>query len=124
MTLLGAFWDSSCIATGMNRTSSRVEVGKSGFLSISDIHLGVSVELEPGSLASSCVEAQNSDCLSSGSWGVKPLVELYLEHAAFSGGCNHGDSVPSCCDFILGLHSKRCPGIGTYLEWTGKSVSF
>ena len=23
-----------------------------------------------------------------------------------------------------GLHSKRCPGIGTYLEWTGKSVSF
>ena len=23
-----------------------------------------------------------------------------------------------------GLHSKRCPGIGTYLEWMGKSVSF
>ena len=23
-----------------------------------------------------------------------------------------------------GLHSKMCPGIGTYLEWTGKSVSF
>ena len=23
-----------------------------------------------------------------------------------------------------GLHSKRCPGIGTYLEWTGKTVSF
>ena len=23
-----------------------------------------------------------------------------------------------------GLHSKRCPGIGTFLEWTGKSVSF
>ena len=23
-----------------------------------------------------------------------------------------------------GLHLKRCPGIGTYLEWMGKSVSF
>ena len=23
-----------------------------------------------------------------------------------------------------GLHSKRCPGIRTYLEWTGKSVCF
>ena len=24
----------------------------------------------------------------------------------------------------LGLNLKRCPGIGTFLEWTGKSVSF
>ena len=24
----------------------------------------------------------------------------------------------------LGLHLKRCPGIRTYLEWTGKLVSF
>ena len=23
-----------------------------------------------------------------------------------------------------GLHSKRCPGIGTFLVWTGKSVYF
>ena len=85
-------------------------MGKSGFLSISDIHLGVSVELEPGSLASSCVEAQNSDCLSSGSWGVKPLVELYLEPAAFSRGCNWAVSALSCSDFILGVTFEEVPG--------------
>ena len=49
--------DSSCIAAGMNRASSQVEVGTSGFLSISDIDLRVSAELEEGSQASSCVEA-------------------------------------------------------------------
>ena len=41
----------------MNRASSRVEAGTSGFLSISDIDLGVSVELEQGSQALSYVEA-------------------------------------------------------------------
>ena len=49
----------------MNRASSRVEVETSGFLSISDIDLGVSVEFEQGSQALSFVEAWNSACLSS-----------------------------------------------------------
>ena len=84
------------------RASSRVEAGTSGFLSISDINLGVSVEFEQGSQASSCVEAWNSACLSSCEWGVRPLVELDLEPAAFSGGCNRGVSGPSYCDLILG----------------------
>ena len=57
----------------MNRASSRVEVGTSGYLSISDIDLGVCDELEHGSQASSCVEAWNSACLSSCSWGVNQL---------------------------------------------------
>jgi len=61
------------------------------------------VLLEHGSQASSCVEAQNSACLSSCSWGVRQLVKLHLESAALSGGCNHGVSAPSCCDFILGV---------------------
>ena len=51
---------------------SRVEAGISGFLSISDIDLGVSVELEQGNQDSSFVEARNSACLSGCSWGVRP----------------------------------------------------
>ena len=46
LALRGSFWDSSRITSGMNNASSRVEAGTSGFLSISDIDLGVSVELE------------------------------------------------------------------------------
>ena len=101
LALRGAARDSSPITGGMNRASSQVEPGTSGFLSISDIALGVSVELEQGSQASSCVEAWNSACLSSCSWVVRPLVKLYLEPAAFSRGCNQGVSAPSCFDFIL-----------------------
>ena len=86
--LRGAPRDSSHIAAGMNRASSLFEAGISGFLSISDINLGVSAELEQGSQASSCVEEWNSACLTSCSWGVRPLVELYLEAVAFSRGCN------------------------------------
>ena len=94
LVLRRAPWDYSHITAGMNRVSSRVEAGTSGFLSISDIHFRVSAELDQGSQASSCVEAQNSGCLSSCSWGVRPLVELYLEPAAFSGGCTRNDSAP------------------------------
>ena len=86
--LRGAPRDSSHIASGMNRASSLFEAGTSGVLSISDIDVGVSAELEQGSQASSCVEEWNSACLTSCSWGVRPLVELYLEAVAFSRGCN------------------------------------
>ena len=110
LALRGSPRDSSNIAAGMNPASSRVEAGTSGFLSISDIDLGVSAELEQGSQASSCVEARNSGCLSSCSWGVRPLVELYLEPAAFSGGCTQNDSAPSCCDFMLGVTFEEVPG--------------
>ena len=109
LPLLGAPWDSLCIAAGINRAPSQVEVGTSGFPSISDIDLEVSAELEQGSQASSCVEALNSACLSSCSWGVRPLVELYLEPATFSGGCNWGVSAPSCCDFILRVTFEEVP---------------
>ena len=88
LVLRGAHRDSSRITAGMNRASCRVEEGTSGFLSISDIGLGVPAELKQGSQASSSVEARNSTCLSSCSWGVRPLVDLYLEPATFSGGCN------------------------------------
>ena len=74
----GALRDSSPVAAGINRASSRVEARTSGFISISDIDLGVSVEFEQGRQALSCVETWNSDCLLSWEWGVKPLVELDL----------------------------------------------
>ena len=93
----------------MNRASSRVEAGTSGFLSISDIDLGVSVELQQGSQALSYVEAWNSTCLSGCSWGVKQLVEFYLEPVAFSRERNQGVSAPSCCDFSLGVTFQEVP---------------
>ena len=92
----------------MNRASSLFEAGISGFLSISDINLGVSVEFEQGSQASSCVETWNSACLSSCEWGVRPLVELDLEPAAFSGGGNV--SALSCCESILVVPFKSVQG--------------
>ena len=94
----------------MNRASSQIEVGTSGFLSNCDIERRVSAELEQGSQASSCVEAWNSVCLSSCSWGVRPLVEFYLEPVPFSGGCNWGVSALSCFDFILGVTFEEVPG--------------
>ena len=84
----------------MNRASYRVEAGTSGFLSISDFDRTVSAELEQESQASFCVKEWSSTCLWSSSRGDRPLVELYLEPAAFLGRCNLGVSAPSCCDFI------------------------
>ena len=68
------------------------------------------MELEQGNQASSCVEAWNSACLSSCSWGVRPLVELYLEPVAFSRRCSQGVSAPLCCDYILGVTFEEVPG--------------
>jgi len=85
LKLRGAPRDSLGITAGVNRASSPVEAGTSGFLFISDFDLRVSAELEQESQASSCVEEWNSACLSSCSWGDRPLVELYLEPAALSG---------------------------------------
>ena len=94
----------------MNRASTQVERGTSGFLSISDFDCMISVELEQQSQASSCVEEWNSACLSSCSRGDRPLVELYLEPVAFSRRCTWGVSAPSCCDFILRVTFVEMPG--------------
>ena len=61
--LRGAPRDSSRITAGMNRASSRVEAGTSAILSISDIHLEVSVEFEQGRQDSSYLQTLNSACL-------------------------------------------------------------
>ena len=58
------------------RASSRVEVGTSGFLSCSDMGLGVCMPFQTGSQVSTCVEAWNSAFLSSCQRGFRPLGEL------------------------------------------------
>ena len=61
--LRGAPRDSSRVTVGMNRASSRVEEGTSEILSISDIHLEVSVEFEQGRQDSSYLQTLNLACL-------------------------------------------------------------
>ena len=105
----GASRYSSGMAAGMNRASSRVEAGTSWFLSISDFNIRDSAELKQENQAPYCVEEWNSACLSHCLLGDRPLVELYLEPVAFSGRCNWGISVPSCCDFILRVTFEEVP---------------
>ena len=53
-----------------------------------------------------------SPCLSSCSWDGRPLVEMWVEPAGFSGRCT-GMSLPlRVVPSSTGLPSKRCPGIG------------
>ena len=100
-----------CLVHG-KRASSPVEAGTSGFLSISDSDHRVPADLGQESQASSWVEAWYSNCLWRCSRGDRPLVELYLNPAGFSGRCT-GVSVPlRVVASSTGLHSKRCPGIG------------
>ena len=56
-------------------TSSQVEVGTSGFLSSSDMDLGVPMEFQQGSQASSHVETWNSASLSRFQRGTRLPVE-------------------------------------------------
>ena len=107
----------------MNRASSRHEMGTSVFLSISDFDRRVSAELEQESKVLSCDEVGTplasrvvhgvTGHLLSCIWNLR----LFLDDAT-------GMSVPlRVMTSSSGLHLKRCPGIGTFLEWTGKSVS-
>ena len=115
--------DSSRITAGMNRASSRVEVGTSGFLSISDIDLRFLWMLNRGGnpgfvlrhgtrLASRFVNGA-SGLLLSWIWNL----QLFLEDATEV-------SVPlRVVSRYSVFHSNRCSGIRPYLEWMGKSVS-
>ena len=116
--------DSWCIAAAMNRASSQVEVETSGFLSISDFDRRVSAELEQESQSLSLLRQGNP--LASGVvlwvsghlWSCIWNLRLFPDDAT-------GVSVPlHVVAASPGLHSKRFPGIRTYFEWTGKSVSF
>ena len=126
LALRGPPRDSSCIASGMNRASSRVEMGTSVFLSIAFLTLtsrslrswnkGVRprLVLRHGTPLASRVVHGVSGHLSSCIWNLW----LFPEDAPRV-------SVPLCVvTTSSGLHSKRCPDIGTYFDWTCKSVSF
>ena len=63
-------------------------------------------------------------CLSSCEWGVRPLVELDLEPAAFSGGCTRGVSAPLCCDLILGVPFKSVQGHQALSQVDGEIGAF
>ena len=65
-------------------------------------------------------EEGNSACLSSCSGGLRPLVQLCVEPAGFSGQCT-GVSVPlRVVPSPTGLTSKRCPGIGVFSRAEGE----
>ena len=91
-----------------------MQAGTSGVLSISDSGRRVPAEYGQESHASSSVEEWISACLSSCSRSDRPLVELCVEPAGFSGRCT-GVSVPlRVVPSSKGLPSKRCPGIGFF----------
>ena len=105
----------------MSRASSLVAVGTSGFLSISAMDLGVSVDvgrspglvLRHGTRLASRVVNGVSGLLSSWIWNL----QLFPEDAT-------GVSVPlHVVTRYSGFHSYRCRGIGPYVECMGKSVS-
>ena len=87
-----------------------MEAGTSGVLSISDSGRRVPAEYGEESHASSSVEEWISPCLSSCSRSDRPLVELSVEPAGFSGRCT-GVSVPLRVVPSSTLSSNRCLGI-------------
>ena len=56
-------------------------------------------------------EEWNSACLSSCSWGFRPLVKLCVESAGFSRRCMGVSVTLRFVSSSTGLPSKRCPGI-------------
>ena len=83
------------------RASSRVEAGTSGFLSCSDVVLGLCMPFQTGSQVSTCVEAWNSAFLSSCQRGFRPPAELNLGPGALCGFATRASELPSCCELIL-----------------------
>ena len=56
-------------------------------------------------------EEWNSACLSSCSWGFRPLVKLCVESAGFSRRCMGMSVSLHVVPSSTGLPSKRCPGV-------------
>ena len=65
--------------------SSRFEAGTSGFLSFSDVGLGLCMLFQTGSQVSTCVEAWKSAFLSNCQRGFRPPAKLNLEPGALFG---------------------------------------
>ena len=81
-------------------------------------------ELGQESQTSSCVEESNSAWLSRCSWGDRPLVDLYVELAGFSGRCT-GVSLPlRVVPWSTGLPSSWVLPSCSYQERTRELGSF
>ena len=96
---------SSLNSTGFvhwKRASSRVEMGTSGFLSCSDVGLGLCMPFQTGSLVSTCVEAWNSAVLSRCQSAFRPPAELNLGPGDLFVLATGTSELPSCCELILG----------------------
>ena len=94
-----------------------MEAGTSGVLSISDSGRRLPAEYGQESHAWSSVEEWISACLSSCSRSDRPLVELCLEPAGFSGRCTGVSVRLRVVPSSKGLPSKRCRGIGMFLNY-------
>ena len=92
------------------RTSSPVEVGTSGFLSCSDVDLGVCLQFQTGSQVLTCVEAWNSAFPSSCKRGFRPPVELNWGPGAFLEFATRISVLPSCCELISGVPFELVQG--------------
>ena len=90
----------------LNRASSAVEAVSTGFLSCSDMELGVCLQFQTGSQVLTCVEAWNSAFLSSCKRGFRPPVEMNWGRGDFLVFATRVSVLPSCCELILGVPFK------------------
>ena len=105
----GASRDSSLVSAG-HKALSRVEFGTSGFLFSSDMNLGVPLEFQQGSQASSCVETWNSASFSRCKRSARLPVEWTEGFGAFSPGTTGLSPLPSCLSRSSGFQSSPCRG--------------
>ena len=104
--------------------SSRFEAGTSGFLSFSDVGLGLCMLFQTGSQVSTCVEAWNSAFLSNCQRGFRLPSKLNLGPGALFELLTRISEVSSCCELILGPHSNWYKEIRPDLEWNGEISGF
>ena len=109
LALGGPARDSSRIAAGMNRASSRDEVGTSIFLSISDLDHNVSAELEKDSQSSSRDEV-GTPLASRVVHRVTGTSQVVFGTSDSFRTMQLGVNDPSCCDFIVRVTFEEVPG--------------
>ena len=79
------------------RASFRVEAGSPGFVSCSNVVLGLCMPLQTGRQVSMCVEAWNSAFQSSCQRGFRPPAELNLGPGALFRLESGASELPLCC---------------------------
>ena len=106
------------------RSTSGAEARISGFLSSSDMNLGVPMEFPQGSQASSCVEKCKSTFLSSCQNSASLPVELIYGSVAFFQDAKGLSHLPLRCESVLGVTVQSVQRNQLYLLWIGILGSF